>query len=265
MSDRRIWIIGGVVLMLIAVVVVGAVLFGGTDDNANEEAADDASDRVVDGPSGSNGSLVPTGTLARQPTLTPRPSATWDPAVPTPTPLPFVITAEPSPTPHNAALAGDVRLDIPKLDFIRPIRIVELPVEQNTWDVTNLGYNVGWLDQTSWLEPDWGNTVLVGHVNLSEAEEGPFYYLFLLEVGDEVVVYEDGVPMTYLIYETTTVPADALEVTYPTRNPILTLMTCTNWDESRGAFSERRIVRAYPVGATELPETVQDSMPASGG
>jgi sortase A len=263
MANRRIWIVGAVVLVLIVVGAIGAVLLGGTDsDDPGEEAADASPETLIDE---SDDPLDPTATLARQPTLTPLPSPTWDPAVPTPTSLPFSVTAVPSPTPYNSDLANDVRLDIPKLDYIRPIRIVELPVQSNTWDVTNLGYNIGWLDQTTWLEPDWGNTVLVGHVNLSAEEEGPFYYLFLLENGDEIVVYEDGVPTTYIVYETITVAADAMEVTYPTRNPILTLMTCTNWDEARGAFSERRIVRAYPLGTTDLPDMVQDSVPAAGG
>lgn len=270
MSDRRKWIVGGVLLMMIAVVGIGAVLFGGSDTN---DSADDVPantpEALVDGPAPEDGQGVvqPTATLARQATITPGPSPTPDPDLPTPTALPFAITPEPTPTAYNVALNNNVRLDIPKLDFIRPIPIVELPVVSNTWDVTNLGYNIGWLDQTTWLESDWGNTVLVGHVNLSEEDEGPFYFLFLLEVGDEVVVYEDGEPRTYIVYETTTVAADEMSVTYPTLNPILTLMTCTNWDESRGAFSERRIVRAYPLGTTELPEGVESSqnvLPAGG-
>lgn len=258
------WIIIGAISLMAVVVVAGALLFGGGGDDSQEKKTNnEATAVVVDG--NSTPQLPPTTVQEETAEGTPVPPAgptnTFGPG--TPTPLPGFPTLLPSPTPYAVEWSGRVRIDIPKLGFVRPIPVVPLPLVDNTWNVTSLGFNIGWLEETTWLEPDWGNTVLVAHVQLHVEQPGPFYYLFLLDEGDEIVIYEGNEVHRFLVYETTRVDYTAIEETWPTRDPILTLITCTNWDEARGVFSQRRIVRAIPVGETP-PDTNGDA-PAQAG
>ena len=50
-----------------------------------------------------------------------------------------------------------------------------------------------------------------------------------------------------MVYEIDVVGPDDVEVTYPTRNQTLTLLTCTDWNAFRGVFAERLVVRAVPL------------------
>jgi sortase A len=66
-------------------------------------------------------------------------------------------------------------------------------------------------------------------------------------VGDEIVIWEGDDRFVYEVSETETVHSTAIQVTYPTSDPILTLLTCTNWDFDRGVFADRLIIRAVPI------------------
>jgi hypothetical protein len=75
----------------------------------------------------------------------------------------------PTPTPYILPTPAGVRLlMIPKLadQFQVPIPIVDLPLVNRQWDVSGLGYYVGWLQGTTWMDAQWGNTVLAAHVQL---------------------------------------------------------------------------------------------------
>ncbi len=86
-----------------------------------------------------------------------------------PTPSPYIV-----PTP-----AGVRYLLIPKLaaQFEVPMPIVDVPIVDRQWDVSGLGYYVGWLEGTTWMDPGWGNTVLAAHVQLGTNNPGPFWGL----------------------------------------------------------------------------------------
>lgn len=186
-------------------------------------------------------------------TATPLPTEVAEVVAPTAQPtvaaeaLATIQSFPPTATPYILPTqAGPRRLDIPALNYSIPIPIVELPLINKEWDVSNLGHNIGWLDQTTWFDPGWGNTVLVGHIQLSNAEPGPFEKLDSLEPGDEVLVYEGDLVRKFTVTEIFTVGAAETQATHPTTNPVLTLMTCTNWNDSRGIFSDRLVVRAVP-------------------
>ena len=61
------------------------------------------------------------------------------------------------PTPYQPPKPSGTRtLLIPKLsDTFRAPSILGAD-HQRRWDVSGLGYYIGWLDGTTWLEPDWG-------------------------------------------------------------------------------------------------------------
>lgn len=242
LSRRQRWILVGTGVV-VAIVAGGVVLLSRDDqEDTDGERAEVASPTPTQ--------VDPRATLARQPTLTVGPPPVDFTPGPTPTLLPFAPTLRPSPTPYTVNLSGPIRLDIPRLNYTAPVPIIEVPREDNAWDVSELGHNIGWLDRTTWLEPDWGNTVLVAHVQLDDDDPGPFYFLGDMVEGDEIIVYEGEEEHHFQVVEILTVSATAIEVTHPTRDPILTLMTCTNWDMANGIFADRLIIRAEPVTDT---------------
>lgn len=90
------------------------------------------------------------------------------------------------------------------------------------------------LSNGSWLVPDTstpdqgGNTVLTGHrwKYLPPSKE-TFYLLDKIEAGDIVIVTWEGEDYYYRVRETKVVDKTAGYIQYPTREPILTLFTCT--------------------------------------
>jgi sortase A len=157
-----------------------------------------------------------------------------------PTLTPYVL-----PTP-----AGPRYLLIPKLadQFKAPIPIVETPLVNRKWDVSGLGYYVGWLQGTTWMDPGWGNTVLAAHVQLGFQNPGPFWGLGDLVPGDEIIVIEGDTQRKFVVKSIRKVDPDDVTVTAPTNSPTLTLITCTEWDNHYGLFSQRMVVQAVPEG-----------------
>ncbi|HLA44128.1 MAG TPA: sortase, partial [Aggregatilineales bacterium] len=236
-------------LALLALGIIGAliglvlVLAGGGEDE--EVAAPSDSDGAPPIDDGANQGFL---------TATPFPTEVGFAATPTAQPTvgpdalatiqSFPATATPYIVP---TAAGPRRLDIPVLSYTIPLPIVELPQINGEWDVTNLGHSIGWLDNTTWLDPTWGNTVLVGHIQLSDTDPGPFVNLHRLVPGDEIQVIEGSNVTSFAVTEVfTAAPTDA-ELTHPTLDPTLTLITCTNWVDARGVFADRLIVRAIPM------------------
>ncbi|NDJ75897.1 MAG: DUF11 domain-containing protein [Chloroflexi bacterium] len=193
------------------------------------------------------------------PLPTPLPTTPPPPATATATPQAdsdSLFVSPPSATPYIQPTPDGVRyLEIPKLPEFgqQQIQIQPLPFENGTWDISAMRWAVGWLEGTTWMEEDWGNTVLAAHLQFNFDDPGPFYNLDQLEVGDEIIVREGEYrTYTFMVTEKNTVSPDDWTVTAPTNDPTLTLITCTNWDQSYGVFSERLVVRAI-----RIPDPVQ--------
>ncbi len=76
--------------------------------------------------------------------------------------------------------------------------------------------------------PDKGsNTVLVAHRFLYTSGPITFYHLDKVKVDDMISVFWKGREYRYQVYETMVVLPSALEIEQPTKDPILTLYTCT--------------------------------------
>ena len=71
------------------------------------------------------------------------------------------------------------------------------------------------------------NTVLVGHRFTYTQPEGVFYHLDKIKVGDSIVLYWNGEKYSYHVTKTFVVTADKVEIEAPTKEPLLTLYTCT--------------------------------------
>jgi len=252
-QNRRLMLVG--LFLLVAVIAVaGAVIVlvtGGEDEEQPAPTQAAAMNATVPALTETPLATVPAGGMVVEgawPTATPQPTYPMPTVEGTrfPVMMQFPATATPysSPTP-----GGERYLLIPKLadQFEAPIPIVNLPIVDRHWDVSGLGYYVGWLEGTNWLEQTWGNTVLVAHVQLGFHNPGPFWGLGELVPGDEIVVMEGGNQTRYVVTSTQKVDPEDWTVTAPTTSPILTLITCTEWDRAGGVFSQRMVVQAIPA------------------
>ena len=136
------------------------------------------------------------------------------------------------------------RLEIPVLNLTAPI--IPAPIHGDSWQVEHLGDAVGHLQKTA-APGTSGNTVLAGHVSLSNGADGPLARLANLRVGDTVVIFQAEQPFEYRVESTQQVDATAIDVTYPTDQAMLTLITCDEWDEAAGRYLKRLVVRASQV------------------
>lgn len=134
------------------------------------------------------------------------------------------------------------RIIIPSLEI--DTRVELAPIENDTWKVSHLQQEVGHLVGTG-NPGEANNVVLAGHVTLEpDGADGPFKRLGYLLPGEDVIVYHGDQSYTYRLETMTTVKPDNIEVTYPTSRPVLTLITCLNFDEEAGHYSDRLVAVA---------------------
>jgi len=134
------------------------------------------------------------------------------------------------------------RIVIPAIDVDAPA--VVIPIRNGTWDVEQITHEVGHLQGTA-SPGDKSNVVIAGHITLTAGGYGPFRGLAQLQPGDEVLIYVgDQEVYVYKVDSLKTVEATDIEVTYPTTEPILTLITCINWDPVQGRYNDRLVVVA---------------------
>ncbi len=205
----------------------------------------------------------PSPTATASPTVTPppplpTPTATVTTAPPTltltATAVPPTATVIPTTTPEpspQAVLSGTApefpatRLVIPTLEIDVPVEIA--PIRNGIWDVSGLQQTVGHLQGTS-SPGETGNVVLAGHITLPpDGRRGPFYRLGGLQPGDMVEVYRGNRRFVYEIDGATVVSPTDVQVTYPTRSPRLTLITCQSYDKTLAEYTERLVVFGHLV------------------
>lgn len=124
---------------------------------------------------------------------------------------------KPTPTPPaQQPIAGD-KLFIPRLDM----------------EETIYGGGKGSLSKGVWRvshtsSPDkGGNTVLVGHRFTYKEPAGVFYHLDKVKEGDPITVHWAGKAYEYGVADVKIVPATELSVEDNTKEPQLTIYTCT--------------------------------------
>ncbi|MFN3308152.1 MAG: sortase domain-bontaining protein [Anaerolineales bacterium] len=157
-----------------------------------------------------------------------------DYAVPTPTLTADQAADEADDTPPT-------RLLIPKLGLDAVVKYV--PFDGFSWLISGLQNEIAWMGSTSWPGLG-GNTALAGHVTLRNGADGPFRYLETLRRGDEIRLYTEEALYIYRVQESLVVKDDDFSVVQPTKDSILTLITCTGWNSDLGHYLERLVVRA---------------------
>jgi sortase A len=120
--------------------------------------------------------------------------------------------------PSTNTIPSGYWLDIPRLSLHREIQTES---------------SVAFLDKGPWhvfgtSTPDKGsNTVIAGHRFGFTSPYGPFYFLNMLQMNDRVTVDWQGTEYTYKVVSMETVPPTQVSIQDPTKDPTLTLFTCT--------------------------------------
>jgi len=159
--------------------------------------------------------------------------------------IPTTTAPTAAPVVQSESAIGDARILIPSAGVNTPI--IRVYLDGVSWDVSNLGQNVGHLQGTVWMgEP--GNIVLSGHVEMRDGRKGIFANLGDLVTGDVVILERDEVEQRYLVSEIRNVAPDDLTPLYPTTTERLTLITCDDYNFLSDSYEERTIVVAERIG-----------------
>ncbi|MFN2175518.1 MAG: sortase [Anaerolineales bacterium] len=155
--------------------------------------------------------------------------------------MPETEPGEPAPDPSPAN-----RLIIPKIGVDTVIKYV--PFSDYTWLIAGLRQEIAWMGETSYPGLG-GNTGLAGHLNLPDGTAGPFFNLWKLKPGDQVIVYTEESKLTYRVRGGEQVPAADTSIIRQTDDPQLTLITCAGWSDRLRIFTKRLAVYADLVAS----------------
>ena len=135
------------------------------------------------------------------------------------------------PQPADLAYSNSgLTLSIPNLGV--QTAIVSVPRSEQSWDVSWLGEQIGYLGGTAF--PTWaGNSVLTGHATNANGQDGPFARLGSLGWGDQIVIRAFGQAYIYEVRSVNrwTNPKDVAILTKHEDLPWVTLVTCSGYDE----------------------------------
>ncbi|NUQ83425.1 MAG: sortase [Anaerolineales bacterium] len=142
------------------------------------------------------------------------------------------------------AQTGGLTVDIPSLGISIPI--VGVPLKAGEWNVSWLENQAGWLEGSAF--PSWsGNSVLTGHVYLSNGLPGPFVNLGRLKYGDRIIVRAYGQTFIYEVRANVVVAPNDASIFRHEEKSWLTLVTCREYDEKANSYGKRVVVRAVLV------------------
>ncbi len=153
---------------------------------------------------------------------------------------PGQITALTSPKPQYTGL--NLQLIIPAISVDQAI--VGVSQQNDTWDVSWLGNNVGYLYGTAF--PTWeGNSVLTGHAYNSDGLPGVFVNLEKLKWGDQVIIRMGDQDYVYEVREVKIISVSDDEYVFKHEEKAwLTLVTCKGFDEAAGVYKFRTVIKA---------------------
>lgn len=162
--------------------------------------------------------------------------------------MPGIMAELPRQPKEKAYAATELTLQIPKLGLKMPI--LGVPFVSSEWDVSWLGRNAGWLENSSF--PTWsGNSVLTGHVWNADNTPGVFANLNKLRYGDKIEVRMADQIYIYEVTENLRIQPDQIDLAFESKSSSwLTLLTCEGFEEETDTYGARRMVRAVLVNIT---------------
>ena len=150
------------------------------------------------------------------------------------------ISAAPAQLPYQDM--GSVWVEIPRLGVKAPVWGVA-PNADLTWLT-----DVAWMNTTAF--PGWvGNSVLTAHNWLASGLPGPFAQIHTLRWGDIIRVHVYGAVYEYQVRQVKYVSPQDISPLKPVNDGYawLTLLTCSHYDEAKGTYRNRVVVRAVLV------------------
>jgi len=173
----------------------------------------------------------PTPSFAPLPTLTPSVIPT---DIPTAVPIP-TNTAYPRAN-INAPTVG-INADI-----------VDVYLDGQSWDVTQLGNNVGHLQGTGWFGKT-GNIGLAGHVELADGREGVFRNIEKMAKGDPITLSLGDLKQQYKVTQVKRTNPTDLTILEASEVDTITLITCDigAYNLLQNAYLDRIVVVAERV------------------
>lgn len=155
---------------------------------------------------------------------------------------PGIVTNLPQEFMADYDYENGLSLSIPSLAVVS--QIVGVPRNDNDWDVRWLGGALGYLEGTAY-PGTLGNTVLAGHVYSADGYPGPFIDLKQLNWGDEIILNIYGEEYRYQVREAfETTPQDLSVVQDQNDYFWLTLVTCSDYNDSTDQYLSRYVVKA---------------------
>jgi sortase A len=73
---------------------------------------------------------------------------------------------------------------------------------------------------------------------------GPFWNLRALSVGHMIIARGDGMEYRYKVEWVKVVEPSEVDMLEPTDEPVLTLISCSDWDSASWSYTKRLVVRA---------------------
>jgi sortase A len=89
--------------------------------------------------------------------------------------------------------------------------------------------------------------VLTSHVYLANGLPGPFVNLNKLKYGDRVILHVYGQMYTFAVQTNSVVEPTDASVLKHEEKPVLTLVTCKDYDAKTNSYLKRVVVRAVLV------------------
>lgn len=150
---------------------------------------------------------------------------------------------------------GDFWIEIPSLNVQIPI--VGIPATENGWDLTWLADQAGWLEGTAYPTRA-GNSAITAHVTTADGKPGPFADLNTLYWGRQIIIHLGGQRYIYEVRSVRVVLPDDLSILKHEESPVLTLITCKDYDAAANSYLRRVAVQAVLV-------KVESDTPANSG
>ncbi len=172
----------------------------------------------------------------------------------------------------NAQIGPDPRLIIPKINVDVPVMYGISNKHDSQMAAMEKGVAHFAIPGANSVPGQIGNTVISGHSSNDLFEPGDYKFVFAqlekLQEGDTIYANYESVRYTYTITKKEIVkPSEVSKLTYPTEQPVLTLITC--WP--LGTADKRLLVTAEQVSPdptkavpTSATGTGDSSMPGNG-
>jgi LPXTG-site transpeptidase (sortase) family protein len=107
---------------------------------------------------------------------------------------------------------------IPSISLYKPIEY--LPITNQVYDTSELGYSIAFLEGTIWEDTSWGRTVLIGHT------PGGFQDLTELTFNDRIILITNNYEYEYYVVDITIIYESDVSWLAPMEHHELLLMTC---------------------------------------